>query len=187
LFERFAFEPVAPVALVSLNGIDAMMKPVLFACVLLASPSAFAQTTTTTDPMAPASPPTTTATQPPDTAPPTNTEPATPATPSDPSATEPATPATPATPAEPSQTARTTDENSSDTVAATVEADWAKYDTNKGDSLSRKEFGKWVTDLQSAAGKKAPTSGYLSAAFKKADADKNGSISKDELQTFLRG
>jgi hypothetical protein len=66
-----------------------------------------------------------------------------------------------------------------------VQADWAKYDTNKNDGLSKTEFNKWVSDLQAAAGQKAPTKSYLSSAFRKADKDKSGSVSQTELQTFL--
>ncbi len=190
-----------------------MIKQAIMASALLAGTSAFAQTTTTTttgqtQPSAqtqpsttarPTDPATTTATQPTDpvttttatqptstdqTTTPSGVQPAQPATPADPSMS---TPATPATPASPAQGAATGDQAGTDTVATTVEADWAKYDTNSGGTLSRTEFNKWVTDLQTAANSKAPTRGYLTSAFRKADANKNGSISKEELQTFLRG
>jgi cytoskeletal protein RodZ len=177
-----------------------MIKQAFMASVLLAGTSAFAQTTTPTSDQSPpvgtAQPSTTTeptvpttgttATQP---APTTGTTPSgtQPAQPADPADSATSTPATPATPASPAQTQTVGDQASGDTVVATVEADWAKYDTNSGGTLSRTEFNKWVTDLQTAANSKAPTSSYLRSAFRKADANKNGSISKEELQTFLRG
>ena len=77
--------------------------------------------------------------------------------------------------------------DTTDQVAATVEADWAKYDVNKNDRLSRTELNKWLTDLQSAAGQKAPGKSYLAAAFQKADTDKSKSVSKEELTAFLKG
>jgi len=180
-----------------------MIKQAILASALLVGTSALAQTTSpTTDPAAPAGPtdpsapatqtdpatPTTTTTQPAptdQTTTPSGVQPAEPATPANPSASTSATPATPASPSQ--QNAATGEQSGSDAVATTVEGDWAKYDTNNGGTLSRTEFNKWVTDLQTAADKKAPTRGYLSSAFRKADADKNGSISKEELQTFLKG
>lgn len=76
---------------------------------------------------------------------------------------------------------------SSDPIAATVSADWAKYDANSNKTLNRAEFNKWIGDLQKAAEKKAPTRAYLSNAFRKADGDKSGTVSQDELTAFLKG
>ncbi|WP_205479595.1 hypothetical protein [Sphingomonas arenae] len=184
-----------------------MIKYAIAASTLLLSTTALAQTAQpTADPAAPAGPvdplsstttttttdpatPTTTTAQPApteqSTTTPSGVQPAQPATPADPSTSTSATPATPASPAQ--QDAATGEQGGGDAVATTVEADWAKYDTNSGGTLSRTEFNKWVTDLQTAADKKAPTRGYLNSAFRKADSDKNGNVSKEELQTFLRG
>ena len=74
-----------------------------------------------------------------------------------------------------------------DPIAATVSADWAKYDANSNKNLNRAEFNKWIGDLQVAADKKAPTRAYLSNAFRKADGDKSGTVSQDELTAFLKG
>ena len=41
--------------------------------------------------------------------------------------------------------------------------------------------------LQTAAGKKPQTKAYLTAAFAKVDTNKNKTVSKDELTTFLKG
>lgn len=181
-----------------------MIRQALLASTLLVSTSALAQNTTTTatdqaQPVGPAQPSTTTQPTDPTTTTTTNTtqpaptdqttapsgvQPADPATPAEPST---GTSATPATPASPSQGATADTQTGGDAVATTVETDWAKYDANSGGTLSRTEFNKWVTDLQTAANNKAPTRGYLTSAFRKADADKNGSVSKEELQTFLRG
>ena len=167
-----------------------MIKNAIVASLMLAGTPALAQTAQTT---APAGPPTTVPTPPSadqgtttttdSTA--TSSEPAagttsTTGTTADPSAT--GTGTTVATDAQSTASADTTDQ-----VAATVEADWAKYDVNKNDRLSRTELNKWLTDLQSAAGQKAPGKSYLAAAFQKADTDKSKSVSKEELTAFLKG
>jgi len=116
-------------------------------------------------------------------------QPATPATPAqapqpvtDAPGAQSATPATPATPAQPA--------NSSDAVAQVVSTDWSKYDADTNDGLSKAEFGKWMTALQEQAPKqsgKAKPAGWTDAAFAQADKDKNGTVSKAELQGFLKG
>jgi hypothetical protein len=97
-----------------------------------------------------------------------------------------ATPASPATPAAPEQPV-----NPADAVAQVVSNDWAKYDADKNDGLSKEEFGTWMAALREAnpAQKAAVTDpeAWTTAAFAQADKDKNGTISKDELQGFLRG
>jgi len=168
-----------------------MIKTAIFGLLLAGSTAAFAQSTTTTDPLAPgsastgnASTGTTTANQP--------ATPATPATPAIPAAsagtaTTPAVPASPATPSDSATTTTTTTTTTDGAVTAesVVKTDWSKYDANSNEALSRTEFNKWVSDLQAAAGSKAPTRGYLTSAFQKADSNKNGAVSQTELQTFL--
>ena len=108
---------------------------------------------------------------------------------------QPAPTAPPADPAASTTTTTTTTTTASteaadpnaDKAKAAVSEGWAKYDANKNDNLNRAEFGKWVSDLQSAAGEKKPTQSYLRAAFTTADADKSGSVTKEELETFLKG
>lgn len=148
-----------------------MLKPLAFAALLMAGTSAAAQTTT------PAPAPTTA----PVAQPATSATPATPATPADEMA--PTTSATPATPADPAAAAAPVDTS----VEGTIEADWAGFDVDKNDALSKAEFGKWIGALQTASGGKAPTSSYLNAAYKKADADKKNGVDKTELATFLKG
>jgi len=180
-----------------------MIKSVFFGLMLTASASAFAQSTTPTTTTGPGQPAPQTQPASPGAAQPGI--PADPATPADPTTGTAATPATPATPAtgsastpsttgtEPTSNTGATSstdpmaaaEQSTSTAQSVVQADWAKYDTNKNERLSRTEFNKWATDLQTAAGQKAPTRSYLSSAFRKADADKSGSVSQAELETFL--
>lgn len=156
-----------------------MIKHALFGLMLAGSTAAVAQSTQpTTDPLAPSTPSTST---------PSGTSPATPAvpaTPADPATGTSATPATPATPAIPSETAATQPAAPTD-AAGIVAADWATYDANSNKQLSRAEFGKWVTALQTSATNKAPTQAYLSEAFKTADTNKSGGVSRDELVKFL--
>nr|WP_294167132.1 hypothetical protein [uncultured Sphingomonas sp.] len=149
------------------------------------TPPASAQTpapsTTTTAPDTTTTAPSTTTTQPTD-----QTAPATTTPPTDQSTsgtTAPTTGETNSTAAD-GQASTTA---SSDPIAATVEADWAKYDANSNKSLNRAEFNKWIGDLQKAAEKKAPTRAYLSNAFRKADSDKSRTVSQDELTAFLKG
>lgn len=180
-----------------------MTKTALISLLLLTSAPALAQQTQPAGPAdtaapttAPASeqaaPPATTTTTPPaeQSAPATGSPTDQPAA-SGPTADQPtpdATQPTTSTGSDPAASGtQAADTGSSDPVAATVESDWAKYDSNKNDGLSRTEFNKWVTDLQTAADKKAPTKAYLSGAFRKADADKNKSVSKEELAAFLKG
>ncbi|GAA4003805.1 EF-hand domain-containing protein [Sphingomonas humi] len=146
-----------------------MIKTSLFGLLVAGSTLAAAQTVTPT----PATTPVTT---------PSGTQPATPATPADPATGTAATPATPATPATTDSLAPTEGGTSVDSV---VSAEWSTYDANNNQSLSRTEFDKWVTALQSASGGKAPTKGYLTSAFKKADKDNSGGVSQPELVAFL--
>ena len=163
-----------------------MIKSILTASLLLTAAPALAQTA---QPAQPAGPPETTLPTPPtsdqtttQSTTTTTTDPITQPTTGDASTTSSSTPVTdPATGAQAPSTAE------SDTVAATVEADWAKYDANSNGSLSRTELNKWLTDLQSASGQKAPGKSYLAAALKKADTDKSKSVSKEELTAFLKG
>jgi hypothetical protein len=81
--------------------------------------------------------------------------------------------------------------NASDAVAAVVSNDWAKYDGDTNGGLSKDEFAKWMTALreQNPAQKAQVTDvdAWTTAAFTQADKDKNGAVSKDELQGFLKG
>lgn len=81
--------------------------------------------------------------------------------------------------------------NASDAVANVVSTDWAKYDGNTDGNLSKEEFTKWMTALreQNPAQKAEvkDVNAWTSAAFTQADKDKSGSVSKDELQGFLKG
>ena len=88
-------------------------------------------------------------------------------------------------------TATSTTANPSDAVAAVVTNDWAKYDGNTDSNLSKDEFAKWMTALreQNPAQKAEvkDVNAWTTAAFTQADKDKSGSVSKDELQAFLKG
>jgi hypothetical protein len=175
-----------------------MIKSAIFGLLLAGSTAGYSQTTTqpTTDPLSP----TTTATTTQTTATPTTTTttpsgttpaiPAQPASPADPATGTPATPATSATPATPATPADTATQPATEPAAPTdaagiVAADFSKYDKNSNKQLSRTEFTKWVTDLQTASGNKAPTRTYLSGAFTTADKNKSGSVSQEELVAFL--
>lgn len=145
-----------------------MIRTMLFAsAVALASP-AFAQTTA---PAAPAPAPQT-APAPAPADPMSSTMPSTPTTPSD------STTATPAAPAE------------STSVAAVVEAEFTAYDKDKSGELSRDEFNAWMTKLGSTGSQPDPkigTAEWNTAAFAQADTDKNKTVSKTELTSFLQG
>ena len=70
-------------------------------------------------------------------------------------------------------------------VAAKVQGEWGKYDAGAKGYLSRAEFGKWMSDLRSAANQPAPDAAWLKSAFAQADADKNAKLTASELTKFL--
>jgi hypothetical protein len=74
---------------------------------------------------------------------------------------------------------------SANPVADKVAADWPKYDNGNKGSLNKAEFGKWMTDLRSSAGQKAPDAAWLKTAFAQTDTDKNAKVSAAELTAFL--
>lgn len=111
-------------------------------------------------------------------------------------ATQPAAPA----PAASASTAPAVDPAKAQKAAATVQADWAKYDKGNKGSLTPLEFGTWVLaasgqDMsaqveKSKTGKQAnlPAVKVLNATaaeFSKADKDHNRAISPDELTAYL--
>jgi hypothetical protein len=85
--------------------------------------------------------------------------------------------------------------NESVQLAAAVDEGFAKYDKDKSGALSSAEFKSWIADMKareaSAEGKNAAspaeTRSYATSAWKAADKDKNGSVTKEELVTFLQG
>ena len=129
--------------------------------------------------------------------------PAVPATPAQPAddgmSATPAVPATPATPATPSTDSVepaapiTSAEPRAVTVQRLVEAEFPTYDANTNGNLESAEFGKWVLALYDKSGDaNAPKdevakAKWAKAAFASADTDKNKSISKAEMNTFLVG
>lgn len=124
------------------------------------------------------------------------TQPTPPATPETPSTT--ATPTPPETPAAPAPEAPATTATTG--AAATVQADWAKYDKDADGGLTPLEFGEWVLasrgqDMTAEAEKtrqsKAPNTTAVkvlnatAGEFSKADADKDRKVSQTELSSYL--
>jgi hypothetical protein len=119
--------------------------------------------------------------------------PAVPATPAQPAddgmSATPAVPATPATPAAPTTSA----EPRAVTVQRLVDAEFPTYDANTNGNLESDEFSKWVLALYDRSGDanapkdEAAKAKWAKAAFASADTDKNKSISKAEMNTFLVG
>lgn len=81
--------------------------------------------------------------------------------------------------------------NPADAVATVVSTDWAKYDADKNDNLSKAEFSAWMTALREAnPAQKAQVkdvASWTTSAFTQADKDKSGSVTKPELEGFLKG
>ncbi|MGV3482027.1 MAG: EF-hand domain-containing protein [Sphingobium sp.] len=81
--------------------------------------------------------------------------------------------------------------NSANTVAAVVDNDFPAFDADKNGELSKEEFAAWMTKLRAAqpnaAAASTDTTAWTEAAFAQADTDKNKSVSKGELTTFLQG
>ncbi|MBS0504322.1 MAG: EF-hand domain-containing protein [Proteobacteria bacterium] len=117
---------------------------------------------------------------------------ATPTTP--PASNTPTTAATPAPTGEtatPAASATPAPANTTSAVASVVATDWAKYDKDNNSQLSKEEFAAWMTALreQNPAQKAAvkDVNAWTTAAFAQADKDKSGSVTKAELETFLKG
>jgi hypothetical protein len=146
-----------------------MLKLVSISIAALAASSAFAQVA---DPAAPSASPST-------------------AVPSaaQPGAIDPAAPAQPgSTAADPAAGA------AASPVAAVVDSQFPTYDKDKSGTLSGPEFKQWIADLKAqemtSEGKPADPAvakQYAATAWKAADKNKDGTVSKDELTAFLSG
>ncbi len=113
--------------------------------------------------------------------------------PGDPQSTQPATPAQPAQPqgampAAPSQPAQP------QSVASIVDSEFPAYDANSDRQLDQSEFSRWMLALKhqemKATGRPLAAdqiTAWANGAFKTADTDKNGMISKPELIAYLSG
>jgi PPE-repeat protein len=170
-----------------------MFKAILLATTVLVATPAFAQNkpmtatppaqeqTVTPDQTAPAPADTTTAT-PADAA---TTAQATPAPQTETAQPTPAQPAATASAEPAAQPAATQDQ-----VAQAVSRDFGTYDKDANGTLSQAEFGSWISTLRKASeptfkpgSPEAET--YVGQAFAATDLDKNKSIDKTELTTFL--
>ena len=181
-----------------------MLKHVLLASAILISTPALAQNqpqTATPQPdtsAAPAQPQTTAPT--PQTAPMPQTAPA-PTTPA-PTTAAPTTPPAPTTadaqpqtapapvaPAPDAQAANAAPAGQGAQVADVVGGEFGTYDKNKNGTLSKTEFGAWMTALRTKADPSlkddAANKSWVAQAFTQADTDKSKSVSKDELTNFL--
>jgi hypothetical protein len=74
-------------------------------------------------------------------------------------------------------------------VADVVGGEFGTYDKNKNGTLSKTEFGAWMTALRTKADPSlkddAANKSWVAQAFTQADTDKSKSVSKDELTNFL--
>jgi len=88
-----------------------------------------------------------------------------------------------------SATAAATPANPGAQVAEVVNGEFGTYDKNKNGSLSKTEFGAWMTALRTKADPSlkddAANKSWVAQAFTQADTDKSKSVSKDELTNFL--
>jgi hypothetical protein len=94
------------------------------------------------------------------------------------------------TDAVPMQSAAREQPASSSQVAQVVDTKFPTYDKNGDGKLSAAEFGGWMVALKSKTDPStkpdAPdTKKWVSAAFTQADADKNKSLTKAEVTSFL--
>ena len=79
-------------------------------------------------------------------------------------------------------------------VVAFVNSQFPAADTNGDGSLSKEEFDAWVGKMKVAEAQQqgksvdqAEVTSYATAAFARADADKNMTVSRSELTQFLQG
>ncbi|WP_256731402.1 hypothetical protein [Sphingomonas sp. dw_22] len=132
------------------------------------------------------------------TATPDQTDPAT-ATPADPATTAQTTPqSTPApatqtaqpTPSQPAAEASAQPAATQDQVAQAVDRDFGTYDKDSNGTLSQTEFGTWIGTLRKASEPSfqpgSPDANtWIGQAFAATDLDRNRSVDKAELTTFL--
>jgi hypothetical protein len=119
---------------------------------------------------------------------PTTAAPTTPASPTTADA-QPQTTPTPTTPAPDAQAANPAPAGQGAQVADVVNGEFGTYDKNQNGSLSKTEFGAWMTALRTKADPSvkddAANKSWVAQAFTQADTDKSKSVSKDELTNFL--
>jgi hypothetical protein len=174
-----------------------MLKHVLLASAFLISTPVLAQNQPQTNPTQPdtsaaptaPTPQTPTATDPAQTTPsPTTAAPTTPASPTTADAQSQTAP-TPTTPAPDAQAANPAPAGQGAQVADVVNGEFGTYDKNQNGSLSKTEFGAWMTALRTKADPSvkddAANKSWVAQAFTQADTDKSKSVSKDELTNFL--
>lgn len=84
--------------------------------------------------------------------------------------------------------------NPTEAVASIVDTEFPAYDANSDGMLDQSEFSRWMVALKDqemkATGKALPQEqvmAWASGAFTTADADKNVSVSKPELVSYLSG
>ena len=88
------------------------------------------------------------------------------------------------------QPATTQPATTGDQVAQIVDSEFPSYDKAGKGSLTKEEFGTWMVALRSASDPSANAASpemktWVAQAFTSADADRSGSVSKDELTSFL--
>ncbi|MFB0872521.1 MULTISPECIES: EF-hand domain-containing protein [unclassified Sphingobium] len=108
-----------------------------------------------------------------------------------PAAPQSAMPAQPAAPAQPQPAAPA---NPASSVAAIVDSEFPAYDVNKDGALDQSEFSRWMMALKDQEMKATGTTlapeqvtAWANGAFTTADKDKNISVSKPELISYLSG
>jgi hypothetical protein len=173
-----------------------MLKHVLLTSAFLISTPVLAQNQPQTNPT---QPDTSASPAQPQTAPvpetPTTTSPApTTAAPTTPSApttadAQPQTAPAPTAPPADAQAANPAPSGQGAQVADVVNGEFGTYDKNQNGSLSKTEFGAWMTALRTKADPSvkddAANKSWVAQAFTQADTDKSKSVSKDELTNFL--
>ncbi|AMU96066.1 calcium-binding protein [Sphingopyxis terrae subsp. terrae NBRC 15098] len=75
-------------------------------------------------------------------------------------------------------------------IAQIVETEFPTYDGDKSGDLSAAEFGAWMKKLRTAQDpavdpESADVKSWIDQAYGAADADKSGSVTKEELVAFL--
>ena len=144
---------------------------------------------------APPSPGTTPPTEQPEAAPMPDSAPA-PIDTTAPAPTEPATDTMAPASEAPAQTAPASPASSSSAaatpaqIAQIVETEFPTYDGDKSGDLSAAEFGAWMKKLRTAQDpavdpESADVKSWIDQAYGAADADKSGSVTKEELVAFL--
>ncbi|MEJ2409325.1 MAG: hypothetical protein P8Y58_12740 [Novosphingobium sp.] len=70
-------------------------------------------------------------------------------------------------------------------ILSRIETGWPKYDATRKGQLTFAEFSSWMNDLRAENGNGPADDSIMRLAFALTDSTHDGTVSKDELTTFM--